>query len=118
MDAVGTLYLGKKLCLYLPVDDDDDTNNNNSTTATLTNRKLIAQAAQANVTQKYQFPDQNDKDDSNKFPPGSDQPTPLIWIMGMTIASTMKPTTTASTTMMRGSMMEVSFCVAMSTSSS
>jgi hypothetical protein len=55
MDAVGTRYLGKQLCRYLPV--------LNHTSATLTSRKLLVQQAQGNVTQKYIFPeDEADSD--------------------------------------------------------
>jgi hypothetical protein len=49
MDAVGTHYLGKQLCLYLlPVLND--------TSCTLTSRKLLVQKAQGNATQKFLFP--------------------------------------------------------------
>jgi hypothetical protein len=62
MDAVGTRYLGKQLCRYLPVLND--------TSVTVTSRKLLVQKAQGNATQKYLFPedeaDQNMAEDKDE----------------------------------------------------
>jgi hypothetical protein len=64
MDAVGTRYLGKSLCLYfLPVVND--------TSCTLTSRKLLVQKAQGNVTQKYIFPE--DEEAAKSIPADQDE---------------------------------------------